>query len=78
MNQFNTAVDAIRSNALRSILTTLAIIIGTAAVITMVSMGSSAQKAIDDSITKLEQGRSMFIQVGRGLDHLVTEKELLI
>ena len=42
----NTAVDAIRSNALRSILTTLAIIIGTAAVITMVSMGSSAQKAI--------------------------------
>ena len=59
----NTAVDAIRSNALRSILTTLAIIIGTAAVITMVSMGSSAQKAIDDSITKLG-ARTIYVYPG--------------
>jgi len=42
----SSALDAIRANKLRSILTTLAIIIGTAAVIAMVSMGSSAQKAI--------------------------------
>ena len=34
-----TAVDAIKANKLRSILTTLAIIIGTAAVIAMVAMG---------------------------------------
>lgn len=49
----SSALDAIRANKLRSILTTLAIIIGTAAVIAMVSMGSSAQKAIDESITDL-------------------------
>ena len=59
----NTAVDAIRSNALRSILTTLAIFIGPAAVITMVSMGSSAQKAIDDSITKLG-ARTIYVYPG--------------
>jgi len=47
------ALDSIRANKLRSILTTLAIIIGTAAVIAMVSMGSSAQKAIDESISDL-------------------------
>ena len=49
----SSALDAIRANKLRSILTTLAIIIGTAAVIAMVSMGSSAQKAIDESISDL-------------------------
>ena len=48
-----TAIDAIKANKLRSILTTLAIIIGTAAVIAMVAMGSSAQQALDDSITDL-------------------------
>tara|TARA_B100001248_G_scaffold146250_1_gene109863 strand:- start:7145 stop:8353 length:1209 start_codon:yes stop_codon:yes gene_type:complete len=48
-----TAVDAIKANKLRSVLTTLAIIIGTAAVIAMVAMGSSAQQALDDSITDL-------------------------
>ena len=48
-----TAVDAIKANKLRSILTTLAIIIGTAAVIAMVAMGSSAQQALNDSITDL-------------------------
>ena len=48
-----TAIDAIKVNKLRSILTTLAIIIGTAAVIAMVAMGSSAQQALNDSITDL-------------------------
>jgi len=47
----STAIDAIRANFLRSFLTTIAIIIGTASVIAMVGIGSSAQKAIDDSIT---------------------------
>ena len=59
----NTAIDSIRSNALRSILTTLAIIIGTAAVITMVAMGSSAQRAIDESITKLG-ARTIYVYPG--------------
>jgi len=40
------AMAAIRANALRSILTTLGIIIGVAAVITMVSLGEGAQQQI--------------------------------
>ena len=42
------ALDAIRANLLRSILTALAIIIGTAAVIALVSIGGSAQQAIEE------------------------------
>ena len=49
----STAVDAIRANLMRSLLTTIAIVIGTASVIAMVGIGSSAQRAIDDSITNL-------------------------
>ena len=40
------AMAAIRANALRSVLTTLGIIIGVAAVITMVSLGEGAQQQI--------------------------------
>ncbi|MDC1332699.1 ABC transporter permease [Gammaproteobacteria bacterium] len=49
----STAIDAIRANLMRSLLTTIAIVIGTASVIAMVGIGSSAQRAIDDSITNL-------------------------
>lgn len=44
------ALAAIRANALRSILTTLGIIIGVAAVITMVSMGEGVQQQIQAEI----------------------------
>ena len=44
------ALAAIRANALRSVLTTLGIIIGVAAVITMVSMGEGAQQQIQAQI----------------------------
>jgi len=44
------ALAAIRANALRSILTTLGIIIGVAAVITMVSLGEGAQRDIQQRI----------------------------
>ncbi|MBT8398805.1 MAG: FtsX-like permease family protein [Gemmatimonadetes bacterium] len=44
------AMAAIRANALRSMLTTLGIIIGVAAVITMVSMGEGAQQQIQAQI----------------------------
>ena len=47
------ALDAIRANLLRSILTALAIIIGTAAVIALVSIGGSAQQAIEESISDM-------------------------
>jgi len=44
------AMAAIRANALRSVLTTLGIIIGVAAVITMVSLGEGAQQQIQARI----------------------------
>ena len=60
-----TALDAIRANLLRSLLTTIAIIIGTASVIAMVGIGSSAQSAIDDSITNLS-ARTLSVYPSRG------------
>ena len=47
------AFQSIRANALRSILTMLGIIIGVGAVITMVALGSGAQKAVNDRIAAL-------------------------
>jgi len=44
------ALQAIRANKLRSLLTMLGIIIGVGAVITMVALGSGAQKAVQDRI----------------------------
>ena len=47
------ALQSIRANMLRSVLTMLGIIIGVAAVITMVALGSGAQKAVQDRIAAL-------------------------
>jgi putative ABC transport system permease protein len=47
------ALQSIRANKLRSILTTLGIIIGVGAVITMVALGAGAQKAVEDQIQSL-------------------------
>ena len=47
------AFQSIRANALRSALTMLGIIIGVGAVITMVALGSGAQKAVNDRIAAL-------------------------
>ncbi len=47
------AFGAIRANLLRSALTMLGIIIGVAAVITMVALGTGAQKAVQDQIESL-------------------------
>jgi putative ABC transport system permease protein len=44
------ALDGLRANKLRSLLTMLGIIIGVGAVITMVALGSGAQKAVQDRI----------------------------
>ena len=44
------ALTSIRTNIVRSFLTTLAIIIGTAAVIAVIGLGSSANKALDAQI----------------------------
>ena len=50
---FRVALQSVRVNALRSILTALGIIIGVAAVITMVGIGAGAQKAVEEQIESI-------------------------
>jgi len=47
------AFNSIRSNKLRSLLTMLGIVIGVAAVITMVALGSGAQRAVQEDLEAL-------------------------
>ncbi len=47
------ALGAIRTNALRSVLTTLGIIIGVGAVISMVALGEGAQRRVQDQIQRI-------------------------
>jgi len=47
------SIDALRANKMRSLLTMLGIVIGIAAVITMVALGNGAQNAIRDRIARL-------------------------
>jgi putative ABC transport system permease protein len=59
------AFQSIRANKLRSMLTMLGIIIGVGAVITMVALGSGAQKAVEDRIAAL--GANVFtVYAGQG------------
>ncbi len=55
---------AIKSNKVRSILTTLGIIIGVAAVISLVSLTRGANKMIEEQLTSLG-GKSLFISPGK-------------
>jgi ABC-type antimicrobial peptide transport system permease subunit len=50
---FLTAVTALWANKLRSLLTMLGIIIGVAAVITMIALGEGAQRAVQDRLQSL-------------------------
>ncbi len=52
-NTFLLALRAIRRNLLRSFLTILGIVIGVSAVITMVTLGNGATKAVSDQISSL-------------------------
>ncbi len=47
------SLDALRANKMRSALTMLGIIIGIAAVITMIALGNGAQNAVKDRIARL-------------------------
>jgi putative ABC transport system permease protein len=59
------AFQSIRANALRSMLTMLGIIIGVGAVITMVALGTGAQKAVEERIAAL--GANVFtVFAGQG------------
>jgi putative ABC transport system permease protein len=53
------AITALKTNVLRSLLTMLGIIIGVAAVITMVAMGTGAQREVDAQIAAL--GTNVFM-----------------
>ena len=55
---------AIKSNKVRSILTTLGIIIGVAAVISLVSLTQGANKMIEEQLTSLG-GKSLFVNPGK-------------
>ena len=80
------AFQSIRSNTLRAMLTMLGVIIGVAAVITVVAMGSGAQKAVQDRINSLGanlvtvnpgQGFSMGAARGDGAPMYVKDAEAL-
>ncbi|GMV06969.1 MAG: multidrug ABC transporter substrate-binding protein [Gemmatimonadota bacterium] len=67
------AMAAIRANVLRSVLTTLGIIIGVAAVIAMVALGEGAQARVEQQIQRMgtnvltiRPGQQMFGGVSRG------------
>ena len=59
------ALQSIRANFFRAILTMLGIIIGVSAVITMVALGAGAQQAINDQLDELG-GNILSVSVGWG------------
>ena len=67
------AMGAVRANLLRSVLTTLGIVIGIAAVITMVALGEGAQRQVQEEINRMgttvltiRPGQNRFGGVSRG------------
>ena len=80
------ALAAIRANVMRSVLTTLGIVIGVAAVITMVSLGEGAQRRVEAQISRMgtnvltiRPGQAMFggIAQDAGLRLSVDDAEAL-
>src|SRR3954469_14940775 len=76
------ALGALRANKLRSLLTMLGIVIGVAAVIAMVAIGSGAQQAVKDRINALGttlltvnpgQQRQGGVAVGGGMSKLTLD-----
>ena len=66
------ALTSIKSNVVRSFLTTLAIIIGTAAVIAVIGLGSSANKALDEQIDDFGP-RTLYVSPGQNRRGAVTK-----
>ncbi|HEX3275517.1 MAG TPA: ABC transporter permease [Gemmatimonadales bacterium] len=72
------AISSIRSNALRAVLTMLGIIIGVGAVITMVALGSGAQKAVEERIAALGANVfTVFAGQGRAGAVMITDRTVL-
>ncbi|MGH7505349.1 MAG: ABC transporter permease, partial [Longimicrobiales bacterium] len=81
----NVALGAIRANKLRSFLTMLGIIIGIAAVITMVALGEGAKRAVESRLQSLgtnvltvRPGQEFFGGVDRGDRRLTADGALAI
>ncbi len=79
------AMAAVRANVLRSILTTLGIVIGIAAVITMVALGEGAQQRVQEEINRMgttiltiRPGQQMFGGVSRGDAQMSIEDALAL
>ena len=79
------AMAAIRANVLRSVLTTLGIVIGVAAVITMVALGSGAQARVEAQIQLLgtnvltiRPGQQFWGGVSRGETEMSVEDALAL
>jgi putative ABC transport system permease protein len=79
------AMDAIRANKMRSILTMLGIVIGVGAVITMVALGEGAQRAVEEQIASLgtnvltiRPGQGMFRGVRGGDARLTVEDAVAV
>src|SRR5688572_20066395 len=81
------AFGAIRANKMRSMLTMLGIVIGIAAVITMVALGEGAQRSVQDRLQALgtnllsvNPGQQMFggVDRGAGAPLLVQDAEALL
>jgi putative ABC transport system permease protein len=77
---FRVALEAIRANKLRSFLTALGIIIGIAAVITMVALGQGAQRSVQarlqglgTNVVTVRPGQDFFGGVDRGSARLTAE-----
>ena len=66
------AITSIRSNIVRSFLTTLAIIIGTAAVIAVIGLGPGANKALDQEIDNFGP-RTLIVSPGQNRRGAVTK-----
>jgi putative ABC transport system permease protein len=77
---FRVALEAIRANKLRSFLTALGIIIGIAAVITMVALGEGAQRTVQErlqglgvNVLSVRPGQEFFGGVDRGENRLTAK-----
>jgi putative ABC transport system permease protein len=79
------AMAAVRANVLRSVLTTLGIVIGIAAVITMVALGEGAQQQVEEQINRMgttiltiRPGQQMWGGVSRGDAQLSVEDAIAL
>jgi len=84
LDSFLAALRALRANVLRSILTTLGIIIGVGAVIIMISVGAGAEARMDEVISRLGSnliivlpgsGTAGGVRLGRGTRPSITDDD---